>query len=306
MSNPVSPSVKDLPKVSLDLKSELEGFKATDMKKTETQEKIVLPTAEAVRGAKSTRTSHDSLAYLIHSDKTLVLAPAMCSTSADSFAERGSPTQWLLMGTWSVHHLTIVSTQHPLSQVLACKFECNIKIIHLVIALSEALVSQKAVLPMMGRSDVRQERRHSDLIQGVESFSTDRLKRTNTNEKIVLPNAEDVATEKNQKALLQGVEAFDTGKLKHTETQEKNPLPDKDVVKQEKDHQNLLEGVEHFDKTTMKHTKTEEKNPLPNPEAIEQEKGQINLISGIENFDTKKLKHTQTQEKNPLPTKEGN
>nr|CAD7439000.1 unnamed protein product [Timema bartmani] len=111
-------------------------------------------------------------------------------------------------------------------------------IIHLVIALSEALVSQKAVLPMMGRSgleflsdtlrisicrllgsnqrwlvvvkcctlhvvlwlhvDVRQERRHSDLIQGVESFSTDRLKRTNTNEKIVLPNAEAIQSDRCQ------------------------------------------------------------------------------------------------------------
>nr|CAD7576159.1 unnamed protein product [Timema californicum] len=230
MSNPISPSVKDLPKVSLDLKSELEGFKATDMKKTETQEKIVLPTAE------------------VH--------PTKIRTSI-------SPSSAVKLNTTSA--LANYSTE----------------------------------------ADVRQERRHSDLIQGVESFSTDRLKRTNTNEKIVLPNAEaspphctlflswasysspmaslvltdssqlssdrqhlDVATEKNQKALLQGVEAFDTGKLKHTETQEKNPLPDKDVVKQEKDHQNLLEGVEHFDKATMKHTKTEEKNPLPNPEGM--------------------------------------
>ena len=46
MSNPVSPSLKDLPKVNLDLKSELEGFKPGNMKKAETQEKNVLPTAE--------------------------------------------------------------------------------------------------------------------------------------------------------------------------------------------------------------------------------------------------------------------
>jgi hypothetical protein len=37
---------------------------------------------------------------------------------------------------------------------------------------------------------VKQERQHSELIQGVESFKTERLKRTNTREKIVLPNAQ--------------------------------------------------------------------------------------------------------------------
>lgn len=38
--------------------------------------------------------------------------------------------------------------------------------------------------------------------------------------------------------------------------------------------------------------------------AIEQEKEKLNFINGIENFDSTKLKHTETQEKNPLPTKE--
>lgn len=38
--------------------------------------------------------------------------------------------------------------------------------------------------------DVKQERQHSQLIQGVENFKPERLKRTNTQEKMVLPNAE--------------------------------------------------------------------------------------------------------------------
>lgn len=46
MANPSSPSLKDLPKVAGDLKSELEGFKTTCLKNADTQEKIVLPTAE--------------------------------------------------------------------------------------------------------------------------------------------------------------------------------------------------------------------------------------------------------------------
>lgn len=46
MSDPVSPSLKNLPKVAVDLKSELEGFKTSCMKKAETAEKNVLPSAK--------------------------------------------------------------------------------------------------------------------------------------------------------------------------------------------------------------------------------------------------------------------
>lgn len=41
----VSPKLKDLPKVSDDLKTQLEGFDHDKMKHADTQEKIVLPTA---------------------------------------------------------------------------------------------------------------------------------------------------------------------------------------------------------------------------------------------------------------------
>lgn len=41
-----SPLLKDLPKVAVDLKSQLEGFNPDNMKKADTNEKIVLPTAE--------------------------------------------------------------------------------------------------------------------------------------------------------------------------------------------------------------------------------------------------------------------
>lgn len=43
-----SPSLKDLPKVALDLKSELEGFNHGCMKKAATAEKNVLPSAEGI------------------------------------------------------------------------------------------------------------------------------------------------------------------------------------------------------------------------------------------------------------------
>lgn len=41
-----SPSLKDLPKVAVDLKSQLEGFSTGKLQKIDTQEKIVLPSAE--------------------------------------------------------------------------------------------------------------------------------------------------------------------------------------------------------------------------------------------------------------------
>lgn len=40
------------------------------------------------------------------------------------------------------------------------------------------------------KKDVKRERQHNDLIQGVNNFSVDKLKRTDTLEKVVLPNAQ--------------------------------------------------------------------------------------------------------------------
>lgn len=41
-----APGINELPKVATDFKSELEGFKVDQLKNTDTNEKIVLPTAE--------------------------------------------------------------------------------------------------------------------------------------------------------------------------------------------------------------------------------------------------------------------
>ncbi|XP_008487563.1 thymosin beta-like [Diaphorina citri] len=47
---------------------------------------------------------------------------------------------------------------------------------------------EKNVLPT--KEDVLQERQHNDLIHSVENFNADKLKRINTCEKIILPNAQ--------------------------------------------------------------------------------------------------------------------
>lgn len=44
-----APKLEDLPKVAVDLKSQLEGFSTDQLKNTDTQEKVVLPTAEGKR-----------------------------------------------------------------------------------------------------------------------------------------------------------------------------------------------------------------------------------------------------------------
>lgn len=41
-----APALKDLPKVAIDLKSQLEGFSTDKLKNIDTQEKIILPSAE--------------------------------------------------------------------------------------------------------------------------------------------------------------------------------------------------------------------------------------------------------------------
>lgn len=41
-----SPALKDLPKVAVDLKSQLESFSADSLKNANTEEKVLLPTAE--------------------------------------------------------------------------------------------------------------------------------------------------------------------------------------------------------------------------------------------------------------------
>lgn len=43
-----APSLKDLPKVAVDLKSQLEGFNTSCLRDVDTNEKIVLPSAQGM------------------------------------------------------------------------------------------------------------------------------------------------------------------------------------------------------------------------------------------------------------------
>lgn len=54
-----APKLEDLPKVAVDLKTQLEGFTPDKLKDTVTQEKIILPTAEGKKHRQSLSIIHD-------------------------------------------------------------------------------------------------------------------------------------------------------------------------------------------------------------------------------------------------------
>jgi hypothetical protein len=68
------------------------------------------------------------------------------------------------------------------------------------------------------------------LRESIETFDKDKLKKTSTVEKTVLPDTNVL----NQERTIHNIEEFDKSKLKHADTEEKNPLPDKDTIEQEK------------------------------------------------------------------------
>ena len=66
------------------------------------------------------------------------------------------------------------------------------------------------------------------------NFSQEKLKATQTQEKVVLPSKEDIEAEKGHNEMVDSIQKFDSKSLKHTETQEKNVLPTAEVIEQEK------------------------------------------------------------------------
>lgn len=128
------------------------------------------------------------------------------------------------------------------------------------------------------------------------------LKHIEVHEKVVLPTAEDLKQEKVHESLLQGVETFSPDHLKPTKTRE--PASATEVMQVELAHSTSLKEVENFDKNALKNVDTQEKNPLPDLEAIKIEKDLLELKTGIEGFDKEKLTPTPTVEKNTLPTQE--
>jgi len=140
-----------------------------------------------------------------------------------------------------------------------------------------------------------------DSLKG-ELLSPRNLKDVETAEKNVLPTADDVKAEKTHQGLIEGVENFSSEKLKSVKTRE--PASGKDVAARDLAQQKSVDELAKFDKGQLKHAETAEKNVLPGPDDIKAEQEHNKHVEGIEKFDKGKLSKAETVEKNTLPTKE--
>ena len=166
---------------------------------------------------------------------------------------------------------------------------------------------------------MKQEKNHQGILTGIEGFTSNSLKPTETMEKVVLPGKDEIKQEKNHQGMLQvcshsfqnqpfssscsfsqGVEGFAKDSLKDVRTRE--PASPAAILQTEIARDSSLKTVSEFDKSNLKKAETLEKNPLPSSEAIAQELEHIKFKAGIEGYDQSSLSHTTTVEKNTLPT----
>jgi len=84
---------------------------------------------------------------------------------------------------------------------------------------SSSLTPVRVAEPMSGPDVSRQENLRSGIGEEVQAFNREGLKETETAEKVVLPGADDIKQEKQHLDLLQGLETG-SGDLKHVETRE--------------------------------------------------------------------------------------
>ena len=164
--------------------------------------------------------------------------------------------------------------------------------------------------------DMKQEKNHQGILTGIEGFTSNSLKPTETKEKVVLPGKEEIKAEKTIQGMLQvcknifyllfdnpflqGVEGFAKDSLKDVRTRE--PASPTAILQTELARDSSLKTVSEFDKSNLKKAETLEKNPLPSSEAIAQELEHLKFKAGIEGYDQSSLSHTTTVEKNTLPT----
>jgi NAD(P)-dependent dehydrogenase (short-subunit alcohol dehydrogenase family) len=248
------------------VKSDLEQFNQSELKKTDTEEKNLLPDSEVIREEKE---------KIVH-----------------------------LSGieTFNAEALTKVKTQEPLSGVELLKHELTQKAVGEELenfdkeSMKPVDVTEKNILP--DTETLQVEKTRENLLKGVEEFSQKELAHVQTSEP--LSGAELLKQELSMKSLVDSVTTFDSSSLKTATTDEKTHLPDAEDIKSEKDHLNLLKEVE----TGRVLSPVVPKEPLSGAALLKQELTHQKVLDGVSTFDKEALKHSDVDEKGVLPDKE--
>ncbi|KAK2717696.1 hypothetical protein QYM36_006467, partial [Artemia franciscana] len=159
-----SPSVKNLPKADDILKTQLENFSQSKLKDVETQEKLVLPTAEDIANEKQRQQFLDGVKNF----------PKDKLKRTETQEKTVWPTAQDLMAVPSVKDLPKVDNN--LKTQLENFSQSKLK---------DVETQEKLVLPTA--EDITSEKQRQQFLDGVTNFPKDKLKRTETQEKIVLP-----------------------------------------------------------------------------------------------------------------------
>ncbi|CAG9769627.1 unnamed protein product [Ceutorhynchus assimilis] len=163
---PAPPALKDLPKVAGDLKSELEGFSSTKLKNAETQEKIVLPSAEDVAQEKT----HNALIAGVENFNSSLL-------------KRTDTKEKIVLP--NAQDVAAEKSEKALIEGIA-KFDAT--------KLKHTETQEKNPLP--DKDVIEQEKAQTNLLSGIENFDSSKLKHAETQEKNPLPTKEIIDQEK--------------------------------------------------------------------------------------------------------------
>ncbi|XP_017786096.1 PREDICTED: uncharacterized protein LOC108569163 isoform X2 [Nicrophorus vespilloides] len=162
-----APSLKDLPKVAGDLKSELEGFnKSNNLKNADTQEKIILPSAEDVASEKNEKALITGIENFEKSKLKHTETQEKNPLPDKDVVQQEKTHQNLING---VEQFDKTTMRH-------------------------ALTTEKNVLP--DPEVIEQEKGQKNFISGIENFDRTKMKHTETQEKNPLPTKEAIDQEK--------------------------------------------------------------------------------------------------------------
>lgn len=176
-----APKLEDLPKVAVDLKTQLEEFSPDKLKDTVTQEKIVLPTAEGKTKVKNDQFKQKINKKMLHL-KNLDVAVEKSQQNLIHGIEAFDATKLKHAETEEKNPLPDQEGTYPQNSFILFPF--------MVFNSFFFSFSQKK------KTAIKQEKEVLNLISGIENFDSTKLKHTETMEKNPLPTKETIEKEK--------------------------------------------------------------------------------------------------------------